>query len=351
MPLTALSMRNDVWMDGIQVNGQDLRLEQTGAFLTGASPSGSTGIAARPGVRYGTGDPLKISASSGMTLSVNAGIAWVQGSAAANSGMYTGCLDTAGTVTLATSDPTNPRIDNIIVQVIDNGDGTSTTKVTPQTGTPAASPSAPTLPANSLLLAQVAVAASASSIVAGNITDKRVWTVSTGGILPMANVTGGISGMAGLYADDLSTGRLKRSDGSGNARAPKTVAFAPIYSSTSSPTITGGNTSTVASITQTVDGVTEVEMTLICGQITQNSGSAGARLFCSAFVDGVLVPTPGANAWAAPVSGSGYAPPLNHRAWTTPAAGSRVFTFFVNSPDTGSWTLNNCLLRIAANPA
>src|SRR3954464_435191 len=177
MPLTSTPMRNFAWGDGLALNGQGLRLQQGSALLTGASPSGSTGIAARPGVRYGTGDPLKIATSSGMTLAVNAGIAWVQGSASATAGMYTCCLDTASTVILATSDPTNPRIDNIIAQVTDHGDGPSTAVVTPQTGTPAASPVAPTLPANSLLLATVAVAASTSSIVAGNITDKRVWTV------------------------------------------------------------------------------------------------------------------------------------------------------------------------------
>lgn len=351
MPLTSLSMRNDTWMDGVQVAGQDLRLQGASAWLTGASPSGSTGIAARPGVRYGTGDPLKISASSGMTLAVNAGIAWVQGTAAANAGMYTGCLDTAGTVTLATSDPTNPRIDNIIVQVTDNGNNTSTTVVTPQTGTPAASPVAPTLPANSLLLAQVAVAANTSSIVAGNITDKRVWTAATGGITPMANVTGGISGMAGLYAHDLSTGRLKVSDGSGNARAPKTVAFAPAYSTFSSPTIAAGTSSTIATVTQAVDGVTEVEVTLLCAQVLQNSGSAGARLICSAFMDGVLISTPGAYTWAAPSSSSAYGPPLSHRAWITPASGTHTFTFFVNSPDTGNWTMGNSGLRVAATSA
>jgi len=259
MPLTALSMRNDTWMDGVAVAGQDLRLQQASAFLTGASPSGSTGIAARPGVRYGTGDPLKISTSSGMTLAVNAGIAWVQGTASANAGMYTGCLDTAGTVTLATSDPTNPRIDNIIVQVTDVGTSSSTTVVTPQTGTPAASPVAPTLPANSLLLATVAVGAGVSSITAGNITDKRVWTTSVGGIVPMANVTGGISGMAGLYAHDLSSGRLKVSDGSGNARQPKVGSFSPITVASADRTVSSGSfTQLFTPVSFTVDGATEV---------------------------------------------------------------------------------------------
>lgn len=355
MPLTALSMRNDVWMDGITVNGQDLRLQQSGAFLTGASPSGSTGIAARPGVRYGTGDPLKISASSGMTLAVNAGIAWVQGSAAANSGMYTGCLDTAGTVTLATSDPTNPRIDNIIVQVIDNGDGTSTTKVTPQTGTPAASPSAPTLPANSLLLAQVAVAASTSTIVAGNITDKRVWTTSVGGIVPMVNVTGGISGMAGLYAHDLSTGRTKVSDGSGNARAPKVAAFAPATSKVDTATITTSpSVQVITSVSVTVDGATELEATAFWRSIDLGTGTPASGDVV--FLGFSLIPTGGS--WLGNDgtcylfcrgSGSGQSSGGMFRSWCTPSAGTYTIYATGQLGQSTTYAFRAFNLRVQAN--
>lgn len=357
MPLTSLSMRADTWMDGVAAAGQDLRLEQVGAFLTGASPSGSTGIAARPGVRYGTGDPLKISASSGMTLAVNAGIAWVQGSAAANSGMYTGCLDTAGTVTLATSDPTNPRIDNIIVQVIDNGDATSTTKVTPQTGTPASSPVAPTLPANSLLLAQVAVAASTSSIVAGNITDKRVWTVSVGGIVPMANVTGGISGPAGLYGQDLSTGRLKVADGAGNARQPKVAAFAPASASATFFASINSNTTkqSIMSASVTVDGVTELEVTFTWQSLASSSGVQS--VLDVVFLDFSTTGTGSSATWG-PVNGNFQ---LNNtsvkvftggmiRSWITPAAGTvTIYVLGQLAQSGGYYNVEYPYLRVQAN--
>src|SRR4051812_10378072 len=119
--VTSVAMHPDAWMDGVQVNAQDLRLQAVSAHLTGASPSGSTGIAARPGVRYGTGSPLLVAAASGMNVTVNAGVAFVQGSTSATAGMHTGCLDTTATLTVTTSDPTNPRIDNVIVQVTDVG--------------------------------------------------------------------------------------------------------------------------------------------------------------------------------------------------------------------------------------
>lgn len=288
--VTSVALHNAVWMDGVQVNANDLRLQTTAAMLTGASPSGATGIAARPGVRYGTGNPLGVSASSGMSVSVSAGVAFVQGSTSATAGMYTGCLDTTTTLTATTSDPTNPRIDNVIVQFVDNGNNTSTGTVNIQAGTPAASPVAPTLPANSLLLAQLAVGAGVSTITSGNITDKRVYTAGLGGILTMANTSGGISGPAGTYADDLSTGRLKRADGSGNARQPKIGAFAAVYN-----TVNGGvgaavgSFTTLAQVSVTCDGSTELEVTGQWAGLTPAAGVAsGDFISFSLLIDGVV---------------------------------------------------------------
>lgn len=289
--VTSVSMHPGAWMDGIQVNAQDLRLQQVSAHLTGASPSGTTGIAARPGVRYGTGSPLLVQASSGMNITVNAGCAFVQGTASATAGMYTGVLDTTGTMTVTTSDPTNPRIDNVIVKFVDNGDNTSTGVVAIQAGTPASSPVAPALPANSLLLATIAVGAGVSSITGANITDGRVYTVATGGILPMKDVTGGITGPAGLYAHDLSTGRLKVSDGSGNARSPKTGAFVPVASSFSDTVVSSAVATTLAVVSVTVDGATEIAMIATWLGVSMSSPSVGSVMAFTLFIDGSQVPS------------------------------------------------------------
>jgi len=221
----SVNARAGAYLDGVAIAAQDLRLQEHSGALTGASPSGTTGIAARPGVRPGLGSPLLVQASSGMNITVNAGFAYVQGSASANAGVYTACLDAAATLTVATSDPTNGRVDNVIAQVTDLGSSSSTTVITLQTGTPAPSPVAPALPANSLLLAQIAVAANTSTIVAGNITDSRVFTAAVGGIVPM-DTSGGFTGQAGLYAHDTVTGRLRVTNGSGAAAQPKVGAFA-----------------------------------------------------------------------------------------------------------------------------
>lgn len=78
-------------------------------------------------------------------------------------------------VPLDASDPTNPRIDLIVLQVTDLaiGDGSSAAVVKSVTGTPAGSPVAPATPTGAIVLAHVAVAATDTTIVNANITDKR----------------------------------------------------------------------------------------------------------------------------------------------------------------------------------
>jgi hypothetical protein len=250
-------------MDGVAVAAQDMRLGADAAWTTSAAASGTTGIAATAGVRPGQGNPLLSTWTSGMSFTLNAGICSVQGTASATAGMYSMVLDTTATLTCTTSDPTNPRIDSVIAVVVDNGNNTSTYLFKILAGTPGVSPSPPSLPANSLLLCNIAVGANVSVLSAPNFTDKRVYTVSSGGILPYGTTTGAtINGPAGAYVEDLATGRLRRLDGSGNARQAKTVAFAPVQSliSSSVTVSASGAAVTATSATVVTDGVTEIEI-------------------------------------------------------------------------------------------
>jgi hypothetical protein len=323
-----LNAHPDTWLDGVAAAGQDLRLQLASAFLTGASPSGSTGIASRPGVRYGTGNPLQVNAASGMNITVNAGVAWVQGTASATAGMYTCCLDTTGTITVATSDPTNPRIDNVICQITDNGNSSSTTVVTLQTGTPAPSPVAPTLPANSLLLATVAVGAGVSSITAGNIADARVYTAASGGIVPVANTSGGISGQAGLYVHNLATGRMQVSDGAGNARQPKTAAFTPATSVVTTVVSAAPNTtSTITSVSITTDGQTEIKVEgTLAGLWQSASPTVGDIALLQFLLDGTAIQG-GTYRWAQPAANAQVTGAGTFSAWATPSAGTHTVTW------------------------
>lgn len=118
------------------------------------------------------------SATPGMSVQIAAGHALIAGTQTASQGFYIAYNDAATTVAIATANPTNPRIDRIVVAVQDAYyGGTANNQVLFQavTGTPASSPVAPAAPANSITLAYVAVAANATSITNANITDLRTY--------------------------------------------------------------------------------------------------------------------------------------------------------------------------------
>lgn len=144
-----------------------------------------------------------------MAVVVGIGRAWVPGTNTANpggfnynsQGQYFAFNDANVTLSLANSDPTNPRIDLVCLTINDSFYSGSTNNAVLQviTGTPAASPVAPTAPANSLSLATVSVAANATSVTNSNIsqTNLPVGSVYCTNIpligMGVATVTGSIS--------------------------------------------------------------------------------------------------------------------------------------------------------------
>ena len=169
------------WLQQGSHTAEDDRLRQQAIF-------GNTGVIGP--------ESLLVSASTpaAMSVSVAAGWAAIIGTTQANMGVYVCFNDAATTVAIAAADATNPRIDLVCVVVNDAyySGLINDVEFKVVTGTPAASPAVPATPANALVLAQVAVAAAATTIVAANITDKRapvtvtpilkspqeVWTVS-----------------------------------------------------------------------------------------------------------------------------------------------------------------------------
>jgi hypothetical protein len=275
---TSAPLRAVPWMDGVTFASQDARLATVAAFLSAAGSSGSTGIAARPGVRPGVGAPLLVQAASGMNITINNGIAFVQGTAALDAGIYPVVLDAATTLTATTADPSNPRIDNVCLTLTDNGDNTSTYVVQIQAGIPAPSPAAPSLPGNSLLLATVAVAAGATSITAGNITDQRQFTVTQGGILYCASSAGyPTTGPEQQYLHDATTHRLRRLDGAGGTVPPLTAPFATASTQVTAQVTCTSNTvkQLVAQVTVTVDGATKVKIAGSWSHLVATTASVG----------------------------------------------------------------------------
>lgn len=117
-------------------------------------------------------DPLNMlecyADATGLQVKVKSGKAWIVGH------YYESTAEE--TLPIATADVTNPRIDLVILRIdwILN-----TIYLETLTGTPAAAPVAPTLTTSSTIhemaLAKVAVAASATTVASGDVTDERVY--------------------------------------------------------------------------------------------------------------------------------------------------------------------------------
>jgi hypothetical protein len=136
---------------------------------------------------------------AGLSVVVASGWAAIVGTTQANMGTYVTYNDAAAVLSLNTADPTNPRIDLVCATVNDAYYTGSLNNVVLQVvaGTPAGSPVAPALPANSITLATVAVGAGATAITNANITDTRVLVTTNipeSGDISAVNAGTGLSG-------------------------------------------------------------------------------------------------------------------------------------------------------------
>ena len=124
-----------------------------------------------------TGDlAVSESGTPAMSVSVAAGRALIQGTESNYSGVYAVENRLATTLTVTAANASNPRIDVVVAKIQDQAYSGSVNawSLAVVEGTPASSPTAPAIPANSLKLAEVAVAAASSAVLDANITDHRV---------------------------------------------------------------------------------------------------------------------------------------------------------------------------------
>lgn len=143
------------------------------------------------------------SAGAGMTVNIAAGVAVV------NIGLYNACLCSSNAteaVVIPTAPPSNPRIDLIVCQVRSNeldGGPNNDWLFQVVTGTPAASPVPPAVPARAVEIAQVLVPAGSVSVIAGNITDIRPaqlnqpWGAAWG-VVAVGRVTANATGISAV---------------------------------------------------------------------------------------------------------------------------------------------------------
>lgn len=142
--------------------------------------SASSGLSSRSGVRFYSGGEFQVkqSAPAAMSIDVTAGMAFVSGVFSSTQGVYTVVNDATFTTTIAAAHPTLPRIDLVILEVLDQiySGISNLAQVRVVAGTPAAAPVIPTVATtNYITLAQVFVPAAVAAIVTGNITDARTY--------------------------------------------------------------------------------------------------------------------------------------------------------------------------------
>lgn len=159
----------------------------------------------------GLGMQVTQDASPDMYVLVNTGSVFVPAAIVTNAGWV--CHNNGSkSLAIQAANPTYPRIDVVIAHVYDAVDDSGTLNqwaLEVVEGTAAAVPVAPALPTNCIALAQVAVAANASTVTNANITDLRTYTVALGGTLPVVSTAKPSQPYKGQVIYNTDTGQVQ----------------------------------------------------------------------------------------------------------------------------------------------
>lgn len=188
----------------LQNAGATHTADQLRSYFGGVLLGDKTSLKPMGGVAYTMGGAMAVSEASPLSMNVlvASGICYVAGTESATQGVYASMNDGTVTVPIAAAHATLNRIDLIVVRVRDSqySGVSNNVAIEAVTGTPGASPSPPATPANSFVLAQVAVNAAVTTINNSNITDRR-WYIDDKIILrKAANET--VNNVATTQADD-----------------------------------------------------------------------------------------------------------------------------------------------------
>jgi hypothetical protein len=308
---------------------------------------GSSSAVQVPGGVFPSLGAMGVSASSGLSVTVNAGYCCVPNPAAGQGGYIFGCLQSQ-TLTLAAADPSNPRIDLIVARVYDTGNSAGYCDVEVVTGTAGASPSAPALPSAAIALATVQVTGGAVALGSGSVTDQRSYVVAPGGILPIVNEAAAPASPASQLMYNMSTNTLVQGTGTaGVTQAVQTGPWAPAVAyktTTVSDSSDKGALTTILSVSVTTDGATDIEIYAKWPGIYV--GTAPLLITMSVAIDGDVLDQNPVDAQSASSSS-----PANGGCWraytssgqsTTPSAGTHTITFSFQSASTSVTTTLAC---------
>jgi hypothetical protein len=161
---------------------------QAGSYPAESDRLNAQALYATTGIIGSSSLAITQNSPAGMSVLAAPGWAAIVGTTQANMGVYTAYNDASTVLTVTTANPTNPRIDRVVVTVRDSYYTGAFNDVIFQVlaGTPAGSPTAPATPANSISLATIAVGAGVTSILTANITSTRVSTTTN---LPVGDIT------------------------------------------------------------------------------------------------------------------------------------------------------------------
>jgi hypothetical protein len=308
---------------------------------------GSSAAVQVPGGVFPGLGAMGVSASSGLSVTVNAGYCCVPSPTAGNGGYIFGCLQSQ-TLTLAAADPSNPRIDLIVARVYDTGNSAGYCDVEVVPGTAAASPSAPALPSAAIALATVQVPGGAVALAAGAVTDQRSYVVAPGGVLPITSTAAAPASPNSQLMLNLATNQLVQ--GTGTAGVTQAVSIAPwspaiaFKTSTVSDSSGKGSLTQILSVSVTTDGATDIEVYAKWPGLYV--GTAPLLVTMSVAIDGTVLDQTPVYAQSAssgsPANGGSFRAYTSSAESTTPDAGTHTITFSFQSASESVTTTLAC---------
>ncbi|MFZ3471470.1 hypothetical protein ACODT4_20795 [Streptomyces sp. 2.9] len=204
---------------------EDTRLAPVGTMAP------ETTLTTRDGVLAG-GSPLLATGVSAMQVQISTGRAIIQGTTP--QGAYPVAVTAPVTLTVPDGHAQHPRIDTVALHVYDplyDVSQLSEIRLEIVSGTPSATPSAPSLPNSSLRLWDIAVPAGTSAGTGGiswasALSDRRRFTTSHGGILPRSYSQSYSGAYVGQYRDSGTA--LERWTGSAWEPVIKPIKWQPL---------------------------------------------------------------------------------------------------------------------------